>query len=129
MKKCKHCGHSDDAHVAGECVALMPELPPIYTTVEGQVIGRTSTCGCIHLEVRARREPSRQWVIEVSFLLAKGGWTRPYQARPFAFGLIGAIAKGVREAKKAEVKPRSHIKNTKVLLATAIPSPKKAKAA
>ena len=107
---CRHCKHSADAHVNGECVAIFNS--------DG------AACGCVRCEPYAKRVPTRQWVIDVSFCLKGGSWTPVFQARPFAFGLVGAISQAVREAKKAKVKPRSWILNTRISSAAAIPKRK-----
>jgi hypothetical protein len=50
----------------------------------------------------------------VSFLLVKAGWTRPYEARVRAMGIVGATAVAVREAKQVLVKPRARITETSI---------------
>jgi hypothetical protein len=110
---CKQCGHREDEHDgANDCIARL-------SVAEGKWVA----CGCVKFQARVKREPTRQWVIVVSFML-KNGWTRPYEAKVRAFGLVGAVSKGIREAKCASVRPRARIKNTKVTMVTAVPQPR-----
>ena len=69
-------------------------------------------CETCHAKREARKRP---FIVRVSFLL-KAGWTPVYEARVRAFGLAGATALGVREAKRSAVKPRARIAQTKIEL-------------
>ncbi len=67
-------------------------------------------CEACHAKRDARK---RTFIVRVAFLL-KAGWTPAYEARVRAFGLAGATALGVREAKRSAVKPRARIAQTKI---------------
>ena len=63
---------------------------------------------------KAMREArKRLYVVRASFLV-KAGWTPMCEVRVRAFGLVGASALGVREAKKATVKRGARITQTKI---------------
>jgi len=63
---------------------------------------------------RARREArKRNFIVRATFLV-KAGWTPVYEARVKAFGLVGATALGVRQAKRESVKRGARISQTKI---------------
>ena len=101
MSRCRHCGHSADAHVNNECAA----------------------CGCVKLEVRdraAREARLRTWIGKVE-LFVKNRWIVK-EVRMKAMGHGGAAMKAVREAKALALKPRARIAQVRLTL---VPVPKR----
>jgi hypothetical protein len=81
--------------MCARCRAVMPAA------------GRCELC-------RARREArKRGFIVHVAFLV-KAGWTARYEARVKAFTPAGAAALGVREAKRARVKPRARVSQVRL---------------
>lgn len=73
-------------------------------------------CGCVRYEARdlAKREARlRGWLVDVQFLTRKG-WVRAAPQRVRAAGHAGAAMKGVREAKRASLRPRTRVEQVKV---------------
>jgi len=100
--RCKHCGHSADAHHAGECVV----------------------CGCVKHEARdskARESGLRTWVAKVEFFV-KNRWLAK-EVRVKARGQAGAAMKAVREAKPLTLKPRTRVAQLRLTL-TPVPQRK-----
>lgn len=75
-------------------------------------------CGCIRYEPRPPRDPERlrTWIVRASFLV-KNRWIEA-EVRVKAGGLVGALTKGVRDAKLQALKPNTRVQQTK---ATVIP--------
>ena len=64
--------------------------------------------------IRPPREPrGRQFVVTVAFF-TKRGWTTDYEVRVRSKGLAGAIWKGVRQARRAQLKPGTRVKQARV---------------
>ncbi len=101
--RCKHCGHSADAHVPEQgCVA----------------------CGCIRLEVRdpkAHEKRLRAWLAKAEFFV-KNRWL-VQEVRVKAMGHSGAAMKAVREAKALALKPRTRVAQVRLTL-TPVPQRK-----
>jgi hypothetical protein len=100
--RCRHCGHSADAHHTGECVV----------------------CGCVKLEIRdpkVREATLRTWVAEVEFLV-RNRWIAK-ESRVKAMGHVGAAMKAVREAKRLAVRPQTRVAQVRLTL-TPVPQPK-----
>ena len=98
--RCRHCGHSADAHARGECVV----------------------CGCVKLEIRdpkAREARLRTWVAKVEFFV-KNRWVGK-EVRVRAMGHGGAAMKAIREAKVLVLKPRTRVQQVRL---TITPVPK-----
>jgi hypothetical protein len=75
-------------------------------------------CGCVKympLDIGARKARLPQWIVQVSFLL-RAGWTRTMEVRPRAKTVSGAAFKGIREAKRAALKPRTRAEQVKVVV-------------
>jgi hypothetical protein len=75
-------------------------------------------CGCVKyvpLDIEARKARLPHWIVQVSFLV-RTGWTRPIEARPRAKTAGGAAFKGIRDAKRAVVKPRVRVDQVKVVV-------------
>jgi hypothetical protein len=104
--RCKHCGHAAYAH---------------GTTVQGGG-SECVACGCIKFEARPPRDEStlRQWIVTVEFF-TKNRWVKG-EARVRAAGQVGAVAKGLREVKRAVVKPRARVGQIKIGI---VPVPQK----
>ena len=99
--RCKHCGHSADAHVKGECAA----------------------CGCIRLQLRdkaARETRLRTWIACAEFFV-KNRWVKAPEVRVKAMGHSGAAMKAVREARALALKPRTRVAQVRLTL---VPVPK-----
>jgi hypothetical protein len=90
---CKSCGHPSHRHDCG-----------------------VDDCGCVKYIPRAPRdvEKLRTWVVTAAFLV-KNRWIEK-EVKVKAGGLVGALTKGVREAKLLVVKPRTRILQTKATL-------------
>ena len=100
--RCKHCGHSADAHHPSECVV----------------------CGCVKLQVRdpkAREARLRLWLATVEFFV-KNRWLAQ-EVRVKAMGHVGAAMKAVREAKPLALKPRTRVAQVRITL-TPVPQRK-----
>ena len=64
--------------------------------------------------IRPPREPrGRQFVVTVAFF-TKRGWTTDYEVRVRSGGLAGAIWKGVRQARREQLKPGTRVKQARV---------------
>jgi len=75
-------------------------------------------CGCVKylpLDIVARRNRLPQWIVQVSFLV-RTGWTRQSEVRARAKTASGAAFRGIREAKRAVVKPRARVEQVKVVV-------------
>jgi hypothetical protein len=73
-------------------------------------------CGCVKylpVDMDARRARQPQWIVQVSFLV-RTGWTRETEVRTRAKTASGAAFKGIREAKRAAVRPRARVEQVKV---------------
>ena len=64
--------------------------------------------------IRPPRAPrGRLFVVTVAFLTGRG-WSDSYNVRVRSQGLAGAIWKGVRDARKAHLPPRTRVKQARV---------------
>jgi hypothetical protein len=68
--------------------------------------------------IRPVPAPGRQFVVQVAFLTRRG-WSRTVEVRVRSKGLAGAIWKGVREARRGHLPPRTHVRQARV---TALPA-------
>lgn len=100
---CRHCHHSSDAHVHGECVTR----------------DQQGTCGCIRFEAFERKPRQRTWLVTVAFF-EKNRWMPDAKLRVAASTSGGAALKALRQAKRERTSKR-HILQTKVTL---VPVPK-----
>jgi hypothetical protein len=88
MERCKHCRHGRHE---GDC------------QFEG--------CGCVKFEavdVARREERKRLWVVTVSFLTRRG-WSPEQQVRVRAGAFTGAAMRGIREARRCALPPKTRI--------------------
>jgi hypothetical protein len=71
-------------------------------------------CGCVRYTPRPPRDEARlrTWIVTGAFFV-KNRWLEA-EVRVKAGGLVGAITKGVREAKRQALKPRTRVAQTKV---------------
>ncbi len=77
-----------------------------------------SLCGCVRyeaLDLAAREERKRLWLVEASFLVRRG-WTRSVEVRVKSLGLSGAAMRGTREARRASLKPRTRVQQVKLTI-------------
>jgi hypothetical protein len=90
---CKNCGHPSHRNDCG-----------------------VDDCGCVKYVPRPPRdlEKLRTWVVTATFLV-KNRWIEK-EVKVKAGGLVGALTKGVREAKLQAVKPGARILQTKATL-------------
>ena len=65
-----------------------------------------------------REERGRLFVVLVSFETARG-WSREFEVRVRSQGMAGAIWKGVREARRGNLQPRTRVKRARVTAAAA----------
>ena len=64
--------------------------------------------------IRPPREPrGRQFVVTVAFFTRRG-WTTDHEVRVRSKGLAGAIWKGVRQARREQLKPGTRVKQARV---------------
>ena len=64
--------------------------------------------------IRPPRQPrGRQFVVQVAFF-TKRGWSETYEVRVRSQGLAGAVWKGVREARRGNLKPGTRVKQARV---------------
>ena len=64
--------------------------------------------------IRPPREPrGRLFVVTVAFQTRRG-WSADHQVRVRSAGLAGAIWKGVRQARKEHLAPRTRVKQARV---------------
>jgi len=97
METCKQCGHTTYCDRCGLCN--------------------------LHGEPRVKIEPTRRWLVEVTFTPKKGSYQTKGSTIVKANGQVGALAKGFSEVKKEKVKPRTHITSFTVVV-TPIPTPR-----
>ena len=93
MPTCKHCHHP--AH-PGDC------------TLED--------CGCVRYEpvdLAARDARRRLWLVRAAFLTRRG-WTGDVEVRVRAETMTGAAMRGVQEARKAALKPRTRVQQARM---------------
>ncbi len=62
----------------------------------------------------AARIPKRQYVVQVAFFTRRG-WTDTFEIRVRARGMAGAIWHGVRQARRDYLKPRTRVKQTRIM--------------
>ena len=64
--------------------------------------------------IAAPREPrGRMFLVQVSFLTRKG-WSATFDIRVKSPGIAGAIWKGVRQARRQHLAPRTHVKQVRI---------------
>jgi hypothetical protein len=63
---------------------------------------------------KPREKTGRLFVVEVTFLTRRG-WTETFTVRVKAKGLAGAIWGGVRQARRENLKPRTHVGQARVM--------------
>jgi hypothetical protein len=69
--------------------------------------------------IRPPREPrGRLFIVTIAFF-TKHGWTADYEVRVRSGGLAGAIWKGVRQARREHLRPRTRVKQARVSAAAA----------
>ena len=95
--RCSSCGHHQDAHdpTTGDCIQ----------------------CGCIRLTLpdkAAREARLRTWIVNAEFFV-KNRWIAK-EVRVKAMGHGGAAMKGVREAKRLALKPRTRVQQIRITL-------------
>ena len=65
--------------------------------------------------IRAPRpEPGRMFVVHVAFF-TRLGWSQTFEVRVRSKGLAGAIWRGVRQARREHLKPRTRVKQARVV--------------
>ena len=65
--------------------------------------------------IRAPRpESGRIFVVQVSFFTRRG-WSETFEVRVRSKGLAGAIWRGVRQARREHLKPRTRVKQARVV--------------
>ena len=70
-------------------------------------------CGCVRYEPRTPRETRlRSWLVDAQFLTTRG-WIAARQQRVRAAGQGGALMRGVREARRAALRPRQRVAQVK----------------
>ena len=95
---CRDCRHPEEVHNVngkGECA-----------------------CGCVRLTPidRAAREARlRTWLVDVKFFV-RNRWIDAPQGRVKAGGQGGAAMKGIREAKRAVLRPRQRVEQVRVTI-------------
>ena len=96
--RCRDCYHEAEVH---------------------DVDGRgTCACGCVRLtpiDHAAREARQRTWLVDTQ-LLTRRGWITAPQQRVRAMGHGGALVRGVREAKRAVLRPRQRVEQVKVTI-------------
>jgi hypothetical protein len=60
-----------------------------------------------------REQRGRLFLVQVSFETTRG-WSRTFEVRVRSQGLAGAIWKGVREARREHLRPRTRVKQARV---------------
>ena len=88
MPTCRHCHHPE--HHA-DCAK--------------------NDCGCVHFEPvdpAAREARKRLWVVKAAFL-TRHGWTTDVEVRVRAQTMTGAAMRGVQQARKQALKPRTRV--------------------
>jgi len=78
--------------------------------------GDCAFCGCaryVPVDLEAREKRKRLWIVEVSFLVRRG-WTDTFELRVRALGLTGAVAKGVREARRTHLPRGTRVQQVRV---------------
>jgi hypothetical protein len=64
--------------------------------------------------IRPPREPGgRLFVVSVAFLTTRG-WSQCYDVRVKSKGLAGALSKGVRQARRDHLPPRTRVRQARV---------------
>jgi hypothetical protein len=77
--------------------------------------GECSACGCAKFEARVRNpERGRDWLVQAEFFV-KNRWLKG-EARVRAQGQVGAVSKGLREVKRAVVRPRMRVASTRITI-------------